>query len=187
MGSCPRSTTNKKYIELIVDQDIEEFISNVLLDVDGYLYEEPRFLLADEIRQYVNYYSILQAISRGCRKVADIASFIGLSAQALGPYLEILKEMHLIERMVPITEQMAHKSRKGIFTMADPFAAFWFRYIPRYFSELEQGKKILILKTIMEDLSNHMGPIFENICKNVISRPKFREQNDLSVTKIEHC
>ena len=41
--------------------------------------------------------------------------------------------------------------------MADPFAAFWFRYIPRYFSELEQGKKTLILKTIMEDLSNHMG------------------------------
>ena len=74
---------------MIVDQDIEEFISNVLLDVDGYLYEEPRFLLADEIRQYVNYYSILQAISRGCRKVADIASFIGLSAQALGPYLDV--------------------------------------------------------------------------------------------------
>jgi len=158
-GGVPR------YIELIGDRSLEAFISDIILDVNGYLYAEPHFLLSDEIRQYVNYFSILQAISRGHCKVGDIASFVGLSIQTLGPYLEILKQMHLLERRVPITEAMPHKSRRGLYRMADSFAAFWFRYIPRYTAQLEQGQKSRVLTKIMGDLPNHMGPIFEEICR----------------------
>lgn len=169
-GGVPR------YIELIEGRSLAAFINEAVLDVNGYLYEEPHFLLSDEIRQYVNYFSILQAVSRGHCKVADIAAYVGLSIQSLGPYLEILKQMHLIERRVPITEVMPHKSRKGIYRMADPFTAFWFRYVPRHTAALEQGQQPRVLNSILKDFSNHMGPVFEEICRKAVAAPFFWER-----------
>ena len=55
-------------------------------------------------------------------------------------YLTTLTNLQVIEREVPVTEKMPHKSRQGIYQIVDNFFRFWFQYVFPYKSELEIGR-----------------------------------------------
>ncbi|WP_400237379.1 hypothetical protein [Methanomethylophilus alvi] len=52
---------------------LEDDVYRHIVSRNGILYEEPLFLLKDEVKDPVNYISILRMIAAGNRKISDIA------------------------------------------------------------------------------------------------------------------
>lgn len=106
-------------------QNIEENI----LPEGKYLSVEPELLLSEEFNDPRSYLTILQAIGLGRTKFSEILQQSHLSASSLPIYLQTLIELRLIKKEVPVTEPIPEKSKKGSYSLADPFLRFYFSFI----------------------------------------------------------
>ncbi|MBE0460497.1 MAG: ATP-binding protein [Candidatus Aminicenantes bacterium] len=164
---------------------IEQNIKEEIMNKNAFLYIEPRFLLIEELREPSVYFSILKAIAYGKTRLNDIVQETGLKERyKVNKYLSVLRELHIIKREVPITEDKPHKSRKGIYLLTDPFFRFWFRYIFPNMSYLEEGDIDFVWKEkIKPDFDNFVGFIFEDICiqklksLNIVNKLPFKAKS----------
>jgi AAA+ ATPase superfamily predicted ATPase len=86
-------------------------------------------------------------------------------------YLAVLRELYLIQREVPITENRPHKSRKGVYLLRDPFFRFWFRYVFPNIGYLEEGERGFVWQEkILPSFESFVGPVFESICHQTLKR-----------------
>lgn len=145
---------------------------NILDSQTGALFNEPRLLLMEELREPRNYFSILRAIAQGHTRLNEIAQASGVSeVTAAARYLDILQEMRLITRRVPATETQPDKSRKGIYQIDDHFLRFWFRYVQPNQSGLDLGLADAILKQrIRPDLDNFVASAFEEAAQAFVAQ-----------------
>ena len=108
------------------------------------MYDEVRFILQQELREPRNYFAILRAIGAGKTRLNEIKQATGLDGATA--YLDTLQQLHLIERLVPVTETQPQKSRRGIYRLKDNYLRFWFRYVHPNRSQLERGGTHSILQ-----------------------------------------
>ena len=86
-----------KYIELFEnDPDIFAAIRQNFLDQGSFYYQEPRFLLGEEVSENKTYFSILQVIARGEHQLGKIASRIGLENRNITSFLNKLRIWRLL-------------------------------------------------------------------------------------------
>ena len=149
---------------------LAENIEQRILTVGTYLYDEPRFLLLQELREPSRYFAILEAIAEGRTRSNEIAQASGVAVTSLSFYLKTLQELGLIERCVPATERHPEKSKLGIYQMADPYFRFWFRFVYPNRSLLERGETSSVLHKIMAELDQFTGLAFEGICREYVWR-----------------
>ncbi|MBL7075150.1 ATP-binding protein [candidate division KSB1 bacterium] len=145
---------------------IGQNVRDEILNKNAFLYSEPRFLLVEELREPSVYFSILKAIAFGKTRLNEIVQETGIDDRhKVNKYLTVLRELHIIRREVPVTEESPHKSRKGIYILADPFFRFWFRYLFPNMSYLEEGDIDYVWEEkIKHSLDSFVGFIFEDIC-----------------------
>ena len=160
-----------KYLEFFEsDLSLEEQIKDNILSKNGFLYEEPNFLLKSESLTAVNYFSIIKAIADDNHKLGKIAGVLGQESSALTPYLSTLSDLDFIEKRTPITEKNPEKSRKGLYFIADNFIRFWFRYIYPYKGELELDNMQIVLDELHKDFKEKFVAFaYEDICKNIFT------------------
>lgn len=161
-----------KYMEFFDENTdfINQIKSNVL-SKNGFLYEEPNFLLDEEVQVPTNYFSIIKAIADGNHKLGNISSILGLDNSTLTPYITTLIELGFIEKQVPITEKNPEKSRKGLYFIADNFIRFWFRYVYPYKGELELDNQQIVLDEMKKDfIKKFVAFSYEDICKNIFAQ-----------------
>ncbi len=154
-----------KYIELFEDDtDIFAAIRQNFLDQGGFYYQEPRFLLGEEVSENKTYFSILQVIARGEHQLGKIAARIGLENRNITSFLNKLRDMEIIVRQVPVFEKIPEKSKKGLYFIKDHFLRFWFSYIFTYSNELEMGHIDYVMSKIRESFAEFCAPVFEQVC-----------------------
>jgi len=133
----------------------------------AFLYDEPRFLLQQELREPRNYFAILEAIAAGRTRLNGIKQATGL--EGLSAYLKTLQDLRLVERVVPVTENKPHKSRRGIYRLRDNFFRFWFRFVHPNRTLLEQGGSQVVLdRLIAPHLDAFTGLAFEEVCRQFL-------------------
>jgi AAA+ ATPase superfamily predicted ATPase len=148
-------------------QDSQDVFANIrqhILDAQsGTLFNEPRLLLMEELREPRNYFSLLRAIAQGRTRLNEIAQGAGIGdVTTVARYLDILQQMRLITRRVPVTETQPEKSKKGIYHIDDHFLRFWFRYVHPNQSSLDLGLADAILQQrIKSDLDHFVANAFE--------------------------
>ncbi len=153
-----------KYLEVLdLTKDLLFNIEHNILNSNSFLYNEPFFLLKEEINQPITYFSILETIAKGNHKLGNIASRLGLKPNTINKYLNVLSELQVIERRVPVTEKFPHKSKKGLYFISDNFIRFWFRFVFPYRNYLETGNLDYVLKIIQNELDRFVSFIFEDI------------------------
>lgn len=111
------------------DRSIEDNLMREILRPEGYLFDEVAFLLRTELSNPATYNSILAAIAGGADKVGDIALVVGVDSTTANKYLHTLRELRLVERMIPLTDPNPLRSRRGTYRIADRFVAFHFRHV----------------------------------------------------------
>lgn len=150
--------------------DLLEGVGRHILRKGAFLYDEPRFLLMQELREPANYFSLLRAIAGGKTRINEIAQASALADRgAVSRYLDTLRDLGIVERVVPVTEDAPHKSRKGVYRIRDQFFRFWFRFVYPYRSELEEGEGERVLESrIRPYLPEFVGPAFEEVARQQV-------------------
>ena len=156
-----------KYIELFSEsKDIYSAIQKCVLNRSGYLYDEPHFLLRQEVSEIGSYFSIIRAIAAGNSKLSAISSVLEIKATSLTKYLKTLIDLDILEREVPITEDNPEKSKKGLYKIKDNYLKFWFTFVYPNMSFIESGHSRIVMDKIKKSLvKNHIAFVYEDVCK----------------------
>jgi AAA+ ATPase superfamily predicted ATPase len=148
--------------------DLFENIEHKILKRGTFLHNEPRLLLQSELRDPANYFSILEAIAGGASRPNEIAQRAGLPLSSLTYYFNNLRDLGLIDRIVPTTEPRPDRSRRSLYLLTDGFFRFWFRYLLSNNSLLERGQTSPVVETIKDQIDVFTGPVFEDICRQQV-------------------
>jgi AAA+ ATPase superfamily predicted ATPase len=150
-------------------QTLLDNIGQRVLARGTFLYDEARFLLQQDLREPRNYFAILEAIAAGRIRLNEIKQATGL--EGVSAYLGTLQGLHLVERVVPVTESQPHKSRRGLYRLRDHFFRFWFRFVHPNRTLLERGGAQGALDTlVVPQLDQFTGPVFEEVCHQFLWR-----------------
>lgn len=149
----------------------EENVANLMFDTSGILYEEPLMLLRQELREPALYNSILDAIGSGETTPKRIAERAGVNASSLSKYLKTLVDLGIVERSVPFGENPS-TSRKAMYSLADPFFAYWYAFVSKSVGVIEAGAGFAAAqKTAFgQALSAYVGRQFETVCQQWVVR-----------------
>lgn len=175
-----------KYFEFFDNEKtLYENIEMHIFNKSGFLYEEPLFLLEKEVREPLNYFSIIKTIAEGSHKLSEIATKLEQKSNSLSPYLNTLIDLFLIEKRVPITEKFPEKSRRGLYYIRDNFINFWFTYVYPFKGELEFGNQQIVFDKMEANFKSYfVSFIYEDICKNIFASLCREKVIDFTPTKI---
>ena len=153
-----------KYLEMFQDTDnIFDSIEKNILSTHAYLYDEPRYILQNEVNEPLTYFSILEVIASGEHKLGHIASKLGKNVQNITSFISKLIELDIIYKDVPITEKNPQKSKKGLYFIKDNFFRFWFLYVLPYKSQLEIGNSAYVRKKLTENFAGYVAKTYEDL------------------------
>jgi hypothetical protein len=131
----------------------ESFEQNLLREVlrpEGYLFDEPQFLLRAEFSSPTTYNSVLAAVAQGAQRVGDIALSVGVDATTANKYLHTLRELRIVARDIPLTDPDPLRSRRGTYRIEDRYLAFHFRHVQPNVSLIEAGRGTRVLETSVQ-------------------------------------
>jgi len=135
----------------------------------GFLYDEVHFLLRTELTQIATYLSVLKAVAGGGTRLTEIGTRAGIPATAASRYLSTLRELGLVRREVPFTEEHPEKSKRGIYVIGDPFVSFWCRFVLPHQSLIQAGQGEAVWRELISPhLDTHLGLVFEEICRQYV-------------------
>lgn len=147
---------------------IREILKRRILTKDESLFEEPLQLIRGEsaIREPGNYYELLRAIARGATHFNEILQQSKISSgQLLTNRLDRLAKLRYIEERRPLGGNGSTS-----WSVSDPFFRFWFRYVYPNRSRLQRGRVDEVCEAILADIDNHMGGVFEQVCRDWAGR-----------------
>lgn len=144
---------------------VEENIKNTFLNPSSSLFEEPENLLKQEVREPALYNAIITAIATGASRMSEISTKVGESTSVCSAYLKNLTALGLVKKETPYGEK---ESRRSIYVIADNMFRFWYRFVPENTSVIARGAADLAYQRIEPYLSDYMGNIFEEICRQYL-------------------
>lgn len=155
-----------QYLLQINDRlSIEENIKNTYLNPISFLYEEPTNLLKQEVREPAIYTAIITAIAVGASRMSDISNKVGEDSNICANYLKSLINLGIVKKETPYGEKT---SRKSIYSIEDNMFRFWYRFVPNNNSVIMRGAADIVYRRIEPQLSEYMGAVFEEICKQYL-------------------
>ncbi len=144
---------------------IEENMKNTFLNATSSLFEEPENLLKQEVREPALYNAIITAIATGASRMAEISTKVGEDTSVCATYMKNLTALGLIRRETPYGEKA---SRKSVYAIDDNMFRFWYRFVPQLSSVIGRGASDLAYQRIEPYLSDYMGKVFEEICRQYL-------------------
>ena len=144
---------------------VEDNIKNTFLNPTSALFEEPENLLKQEVREPALYNAIITAIAAGSTRMSEISGKVGEDTNVCSTYVKNLLTLGIIRKETPYGENM---SRKAIYAIEDNLFRFWYRFVPENNSIIARGAADLAYKRIEPFLSDYMGKVFEEICKQYL-------------------
>lgn len=146
------------------------------------LYEEGELLLKEELREPSTYFSILEAISSGNTKQAEIANRVGMRSTALPRYLSTLERLEYVQKIAPVTEPK--RSKKTNYAIKDNFMDFWFKFIYPNRSYIEESNYKRFREILGTYFEKHVSFAFEGICRDFLKRQNAKNLLPAYFTKI---
>jgi AAA+ ATPase superfamily predicted ATPase len=146
-----------------------------VLDPLGVLHHEPDRLLLDETSDLARTASVLNVVARGSHRVSQIGARLSLPATALSRPLAQLVELGLLDREVPFGEP-AQSSKRSLYRVADPFLAFWFRFVDPNRSRLASEQIDEVETDIRKEWSTYLGHAWECLVRASVPRASIAKQ-----------
>ncbi|MEE8403118.1 MAG: ATP-binding protein [Candidatus Hydrothermarchaeaceae archaeon] len=146
------------------EKSFVENLEGTVFNDKNILYAEGEFLLKEELKDPSTYMGILTAIAQGATKAGEIANKSFLEVKDLPYFLQILKNLGLIEKEIPVTEKRS--SKKSIYKISDPFLRFWFTFVfpNRGMIETREG----MATHIISNYDEYMGHAFEEVAEELL-------------------
>ena len=161
-----------KYIEMFDGSaDLFSKIERHVLSKRSFLFEEPLFLLQNEVTETGSYFSIIKSIAAGNRRLSKICADLEVRQTNMPKYLKTLIDLDILEREVPVTESNPEKSKMGLYRIKDNYLRFWFRFVYPVKARLELDDSAYALQKIRANfIDNHVAFIYESVCRSEMWR-----------------
>jgi len=150
-----------------LDADLGTIIQQSLLSRQGFLHDEPEYVLRTELTEPNRYFAILKAIAAGNTTSNEIAQTVGIDGKQISTYTQKLERLRLVEREVPVTEDKT-KSRRGRYRILDPLFRFWFRFVYGNENRYERLGADAYETVIEPELADFVSREFENRCQDIL-------------------
>lgn len=139
-----------------------------IFSVNGILYEEPVRLFQDDVKDIVKTSTIMSYIGTGANRLSEIAARCNEPATNLSRPLKKLIDLGFIEKDVPfgIDEKNAKKS---LYKIADPFMAFYYRFVIPNLSFIELGRHLPIEQTLTAHFQEYVSMQWEKLCRDAVT------------------
>lgn len=144
---------------------VEENIKNTFLNPVSFLYEEPINLLKQEVREPAIYTAVIAAVATGASRMSEISGKVGEDTNVCSMYLKNLINLGIVQKETPYGEKA---SRKSVYSIEDNMFRFWYRFVFENNSIIARGAADLVYKRIEPRLSDYMGKVFEEICRQYL-------------------
>ncbi len=155
-----------QYIRALSDTlSLKDNLKNTFLNALSALYTEPGSLISQELREPALYNTVISAIAAGASKLSEISTKTGISSGVCAKYINTLINLEIVKKETPYGEKT---SKKTLYSIADSLFRFWYRFIPENTTAIERGVTDGALKEISSELSDYMGPVFEEICRQYL-------------------
>lgn len=126
------------------------------------LVDAAELVLSGELPELENAFRILQAVAIGKTRPGEIADYARVAVERP---LKRLTMLGILERRVPALADPA-RSKRSIYRIADPYFAFWFRFIASSRANIARGLGAqLVDNRILPGLDDYMGGVFEDIAR----------------------
>ena len=139
-----------------------------ILSVNGALYEEPIKLFQDDVKDIVKTSTIMSYIGTGANRLSEIAARCNEPATNLSRPLKKLVDLGFLEKDVPfgIDEKNAKKS---LYKIADPFMAFYYKFVVPNRSFIELGRRLPIEQALTAHFSEYVSMQWEKLCRDAVT------------------
>ncbi|ASJ09625.1 ATPase [Thermococcus siculi] len=151
------------YLDLIRNLSVEDAIREKVLRKGEVLYEEPEFLLREELREPRVYKLILKGLALGYESLGELVNFTGLERGNLSRYLDTLERLGLVGYELPYG-----KRKRGRYYIRDNFFNFWFRFVYPNLADLELGLADEVWGKIRVELNAYYGKMFERLVREML-------------------
>jgi len=162
-GGVPR------YWELRENRNsLDDALWHNIFSVNGALYEEPVKLFQDDVKDIVKTSTIMSYIATGVNRLSEIAARCNEPATNLSRPLKKLIDLGFLEKDIPfgIDEKNAKKS---LYKIADPFMAFYYRFVVPNRSFIELGRRLPIEQALTAHFSGYVGMQWEKLCRDAVT------------------
>lgn len=157
--------TPQYLIHINTSLSIKENIVNLFLNPISFLFEEPENLLKQEVREPASYTSVISTIAAGATRMSEISAKTGENTNLCTTHIKNLINLGLIKKETPYGEK---ESRKTIYSLEDNMFRFWYRFVQPNASLIVRDATEIVYKKIEDALSDYMGQVFEEICKQYL-------------------
>jgi AAA+ ATPase superfamily predicted ATPase len=159
-GGVPR------YQEILLNNEkySEKEILDFYFEIDSPFIEEGRTILIEDFgKEYGTYFSILELLSDGRTSRSEIESIL---EKDIGGYLEkLISDYDIVGKIKPIGAKPTGRIQK--YFIKDNFLKFWFRYVYKYRSAIENHNYLYIRNILKENLKTYSGPILEKLYQEI--------------------
>jgi AAA+ ATPase superfamily predicted ATPase len=148
--------------------DFDDWVIRSVLNPDGPLLREARYLLAEEteIRDPALYYSVLAAIAAGNETWGGIANYIGRKTADIAHPLNVLEDCRLVTK-----EQDAFRTGRARYRITEPLIIFYEAVMRPRWADLELGFGAEVWADARQTFSSQLaGPHFEALCREFARR-----------------
>jgi AAA+ ATPase superfamily predicted ATPase len=153
-----------RYLGELGRGSLQELVCRNVLDRRGPLFDDPRAVLEQELRNPATYFSILEVLAAGPLPTEHLSRQLQMKSASLTFYLDTLREMRLLSSSAPLGApegSRAHKHR-----VSDGFIRFWSRFVFGNQDGLQEGLSShdLWVGDIEPYLADFVAPAFDELC-----------------------
>ena len=158
-----------QYLQCLDDSlSIRHNIQRHILDEFAPLFQEPSFLLREELRDMANYHAVLFAVANKAETAKAIFAETRLRERSLHYYLDELSKLGFVRRRYPLDRKRVNPKQMR-FGIDDPLLKFWFRYVFPNTSLLRSaGAGNVFQERIAPTLDAWFGNGFERLCREAL-------------------
>lgn len=126
------------------------------------LVDAAELVLAGELPPGEGAFRILTAVAAGRTRPGEIADYARVAVERP---LKRLTSLGILERRVPALDD-PERTKRAIYRIADPYFAFWFRFIGSHRADIARGLGVqLVERRILPGLDDYLGPLFEDVAR----------------------
>lgn len=153
------------YLRELGTGTLEERVIGSTLNQRAPLFDEPRTVLTQELREPRIYFSILEQLASGEKPLSEVAGALRTDTASLTEYVDNLQNLRIVERRLPVTASPG--ARDSHYRLRDPFVRFWFRFVFPCQADLMAGldPNGHYKGAIQPHLPDHVAPVFEELCR----------------------
>jgi AAA+ ATPase superfamily predicted ATPase len=159
-----------RYLADLGNGPVRDAVCKNVLDYRSQLFDDPRTVLEQELRNPATYFSILEALAVGPASTERLSDKLQLKSTQLSFYLDTLRAMRLLSSSMPVGAPDGSRAYKH--RVSDGFIRFWFRFVFGNQDALQQGlaPRDLWDGAIEPYLADFVASTFEDLCARYTRR-----------------